>query len=470
MPCLTMLERDATMKLAKFITENPEGILQEWDDFAETYLSEAADMSRTQLRDHLSEMLVTIAADLNRSQTADDQSEKAKGQQPLATSITAASLHGSDRLAAGFSLNSIVAEYRALRASVTRLWIKKNSMQLNSETDLGDLIRFNEAIDQAITESVVCYSTEKDYDSRMFETILAVCPDLIFTFDLEGRFVYANKPLTDLFDLTLDQMIGKNYYDLKVPVAAELQTQIEKVIRFKEATSGEVPYTPVSGSLGWYDYVFSPVFAINGEVESVVCIAHDVTARRTSEQNNWTKANYDGLTGLPNRNLFVNRLEEYVKHARRVGSSIALLFIDLDYFKEINDRFGHEAGDSLLKQAAERINSCVRESDTAARLGGDEFTVILQDLHSHRQVEVVAENIRQRLSEPFHLGPDTTQISASIGVSLSPQDAIYADDLVNLADVAMYASKNKGRNQFNFFSSAQKQKPPSFIGKSPFNC
>lgn len=447
------------MKLAKFITENPEGILQEWDDFAETYLSEAADMSRSQLRDHLSEMLVTIAADLNRSQTAKDQSEKAKGLQPSATNITAASLHGADRLAAGFSLNSIVAEYRALRASVTRLWIKKNSMQLNSETDLSDLIRFNEAIDQAITESVVCYSSEKDYDSRMFETILAVCPDLIFSFNLEGRFVYANKPLTDLFGLTLEQLVGKNYYDLNVPVAAELHDQIEKVIRDKRAIRGEVPYTPTSGKPGWYDYVFSPVFAKNGDVESVVCVAHDVTVRRTSEHKNWTKANYDSLTGLPNRNLFVNRLEEHVKHAQRAGSTIALLFIDLDYFKEINDRFGHEAGDSLLKQAAERINSCVRESDTAARLGGDEFTVILQDLSSPMQVEIVAEKIRQRLSEPFHLGNEITQISASIGVSLSPKDATCANDLVNLADMAMYTSKNKGRNQFNFFSADQNRNP-----------
>lgn len=444
------------MKISHFITENFEAIAQEWEDFAKTYLPEAATMSKSQLRDHLSEMLATIVADLNRWQTGREQSEKAKGQQTSGTHITPATTHGSERLAAGFSLTSTVAEYRALRASVTRLWLKKNSKQPNSEADLDDLVRFNEAIDQAITESVVSYSLEKDHDSRMFETILAGCPGLISSFNLEGRFVYANKPLTDLFGLTLDQMVGMNYYDLKVPVAAELQGQIEQVIRSKEAITVEVSYTPISGIVGWYDYVFSPVFARDGDVESVICIAHDVSARRASEQNNWTKANYDGLTGLPNRNLFTNRLEEQLKHSRRVGSSIALLFIDLDYFKEINDLFGHEAGDSLLKQAAERITSCVRESDTAARLGGDEFTVILPDLPSPRQVEVVAEKIRQRLSEPFRLGNDTTQISASIGVSLSPQDATHANDLVNHADLAMYASKNQGRNQYNFFSSEQK--------------
>ena len=462
------------MKLAKFITENPEDILQEWDEFAATHLYEAANMSKSELRDHLEEMLATIAADLYRTQTASEQSEKAKGQQPSANSTTAASSHGSERLASGFSLNSTIAEYRALRASVTRLWIKKNLKPLNTETDLSDLIRFNEAIDQAITESVISYSAEKEYDSRMFETILAGCPELIFSFNLERRFVYVNKLFADLFGLTPDQIIGKNFYDLKVPDAAALHGQIEKVISSKESVTGEVPYRAASGTLRWYNYIFSPVLAssrqfspvlassrqfspvLAGEIESVVCIAHDVTERRSSEQANWTKANYDGLTGLPNRNLFANRLQEYVKHSNRVGSSIALLFIDLDYFKEINDRFGHEAGDNLLKQAAERINSCVRESDTAARLGGDEFTVILQDLISPKQVEVVAEKIRQRLSEPFHLGNEITQISASIGVSLSPQDASYASELVNHADVAMYASKNKGRNQFSFFSPDQK--------------
>jgi diguanylate cyclase (GGDEF)-like protein len=160
---------------------------------------------------------------------------------------------------------------------------------------------------------------------------------------------------------------------------------------------------------------------------------------------------------LPNRNLFTYRLEESVKHSHRFGSPIALLFIDLDYFKEINDQFGHEAGDSLLKQTAERIHSCVRESDTAARLGGDEFTVILKNWENPKHVEIIAEKIRQRLAEPFDLGNHTAQISASIGISLSMQDTdmTLTTELINHADIAMYASKNKGRNQVNFFSSDQ---------------
>ncbi|OQW75166.1 MAG: PAS domain S-box protein [Proteobacteria bacterium ST_bin11] len=440
------------MRLDKFILDNLEGIQQEWEDFAVDYLSDADGMDKGQLRDHLRGMLLTITADLACHQSANDQSQKAKGQQISDGSVTAAATHGSERLAAGFSLNSTVAEFRALRASVTRLWIKKDFKQNNADTDLGDLVRFNEAIDQAITESVVGYSREKEYDSRMFETILTSCPDLIFSFNLEGRFVYANKQLKDLFGLTMGEMAGKNYFDLYVPIAAELQGQIEQTIRTKESVSREAPFTSRSGKLVWHDYVFTPVFNRAGDVESVVCIGHDVTERRTSEHNNWTKANYDDLTGLPNRSLFTNRLEKVLKNSRRLGSSIALLFIDLDYFKEINDRLGHAAGDSLLKQAAERIHACVRESDTAARLGGDEFIVILNNLQNPMQVESVAEKIRQRLAEPFDLGNETIQISASIGVSLSQPDTTSARELVDDADSAMYVSKNSGRNQVSFFS------------------
>jgi diguanylate cyclase (GGDEF)-like protein/PAS domain S-box-containing protein len=445
------------MRLDKFILENLEGILHEWEEFAANYLPDADGMNKRELGDHLRQMLLTIAADLARPQSAKDQKQKAKGQQISDGSVTAATTHGSERLAAGFSLNSTVAEFRALRASVTRLWIKQDFKQINAETDLGDLIRFNEAIDQAITESVVGYSTEKEYDSRMFETILACGSDLIFSFDLDGRFVYANKQLKDLFGLTMEEMIGKTCYDLHVPIAAELQAQVEQVIRSKGSVSREAPYTASAGKPVWHDYVFTPVFNKDGEVESVVCIGHDVTERRASEHSNWTKANYDDLTGLPNRSFFTHRLEESVKHSHRFGSPIALLFIDLDYFKEINDQFGHEAGDSLLKQTAERIHACVRESDTAARIGGDEFIVILKNLQNPGHVEIVAEKIRQRLAEPFDLGNHTIQISASIGVSLSPQDTTYATELVNHADSAMYASKNKGRNQVNFFSPDQTQ-------------
>lgn len=441
------------MHLSVFIRENLEEIAHEWEKFAATYLPEAKSMDRELLRDHLTEILKTIATDLTCAQTPQEQSEKSKGlHQPSKNSDTAAAEHGASRWSSGFSLYSTVAEYRALRASVIRLWQNKEFSQLTCVPNFNDLIRFNEAIDQAITEAVVSYSAEKELDFRMFETIMASCPDLICSFDLEGRFVHANNAVTELLGLPLNEIVGKNHFDLDIPGAAVLQGQITQAIRAKEPTWGELPYKPCPGSENWYEYVCTPVLDNGDNVEAVTCIGRNVTERKASENDNWYKANFDELTGLPNRSLFSNRLDECVKQSRRAGRRLAVLFIDLDLFKEINDQFGHEAGDSLLQQAAGRIQSCVRQSDTAARLGGDEFTVILQDLPKLGRVEIVAEKIRKRLAEPFQIDQHTVQISASIGVSLYPQDASVVDQLVYNADLAMYASKNTGGNQFTVFA------------------
>lgn len=454
------------MHLSIFILENLEDITQEWEEFAATYLLEAKNMDKEQLRDHLNEILKTIAADMARPETAQDQTEKSKGQrQPPKNVDSAAAVHGASRRLSGFSLNSTVAEYRALRASVIRLWQKKKLPRVTSVTDFDDLIRFNEAVDQAITEATASYSSEREHDSHMFETIMASCPDLISCFDLEGRFLYANKALTELIGITIDRLVGKNHFDLNVSVAAELQGQIEQTIRTKEPIYAELPYTPCSGTLEWYEYVFTPVLGNGGNVEAVACVGRNVTERKASENNNWYKANYDELTGLPNRSFFFNRLEEYVTQFQRTGRPLALLFIDLDLFKEINDRLGHEAGDSLLQQAAGRIHSSVRQSDIAARLGGDEFTVILPDLPKPGQAEIVAEKIRQCLAEPFQIDQHTAQISASIGVSLYPQDAGMVDQLVHNADLAMYASKKAGGNRFIVFSPHLTQSSGGRLGR-----
>jgi diguanylate cyclase (GGDEF)-like protein len=163
---------------------------------------------------------------------------------------------------------------------------------------------------------------------------------------------------------------------------------------------------------------------------------------------------------LPNRRLFLDRLEQDVKHAGRLGAPIALLFIDLDHFKEANDRFGHEAGDLLLRSAAGRIRSCVRDTDTVARLGGDEFTVILQDLRDSQDAESVARKIVKELAHPFQISEDMINISASIGITLSSKNTSTPEDLMKNADQAMYAAKSAGRNRVRFFSANQKSPSP----------
>lgn len=183
----------------------------------------------------------------------------------------------------------------------------------------------------------------------------------------------------------------------------------------------------------------------------------DITKKKESEEMIWEQANFDALTGLPNRHMFHDRLEQEIKKADRADAKVALLFIDLDKFKEVNDTMGHSKGDILLMEAAQRISSCVRETDTVARLGGDEYTVILSELDDARKIERVAECVLQRLAEPFRIGEEIAYISASIGITQYPDDAGEVEGLLKNADQAMYAAKNKGHNRFEYFTPAMQQ-------------
>lgn len=183
----------------------------------------------------------------------------------------------------------------------------------------------------------------------------------------------------------------------------------------------------------------------------------DITAKKESDERVWRQANFDTLTRLPNRRLFRDRLEQEVKKAHRAGLRAALLFIDLDRFKEVNDLLGHDAGDQLLKQAALRLSECVRETDTVARLGGDEFTVILSELEDIAHVELIAQKLLARLAEPFRLGTEVAYVSGSIGITLYPADAEEPEELIRNADQAMYAAKSAGRNQFSYFTRSMQE-------------
>jgi diguanylate cyclase (GGDEF)-like protein/PAS domain S-box-containing protein len=193
---------------------------------------------------------------------------------------------------------------------------------------------------------------------------------------------------------------------------------------------------------------------IEGTIHRYVALFSDITEKKKSEDLIWRQANFDTLTGLPNRDMFRDRLGQEVKKSIRAEFPLALLLIDLDQFKEVNDTLGHAVGDMLLIEAAHRISSCMRESDTVARLGGDEFTVVISEISDNIHVEDVAQKIISKLSEPFHLGDEVVYISASIGITLYPNDSIDIDALMKNADQAMYEAKNKGRNRFCYFTAS----------------
>jgi len=190
-----------------------------------------------------------------------------------------------------------------------------------------------------------------------------------------------------------------------------------------------------------------------GQPGAVLGITRDVSEKKRSAELIWKQANFDQLTDLPNRYMFQDRLAQDIKKARRADTSVALLLIDLDDFREVNDTLGHETGDRLLVMVGQRLSACVRESDTVARLGGDEFAIILPQLGEHGTAEQVAQAVIDRLGEVFSIGGETVVLSASVGITYFPTDARSVDGLLKNADQAMVLAKKQGRNRIGFFTS-----------------
>ena len=180
----------------------------------------------------------------------------------------------------------------------------------------------------------------------------------------------------------------------------------------------------------------------------------DITDRKNAEALVWHQANFDILTGLPNRRMLRDRLEMEIKKVTRQEQQMAILFVDLDHFKEVNDTLGHDAGDQLLIEAARRIRGCVRESDTVARMGGDEFTLVLSTLDDDGQLDRILNAVLSAMSALFQIGEEQVYVSASIGITMYPGDGAVVETLLKNADQALYAAKGAGRNRFRFFTPA----------------
>ncbi|MCQ8118769.1 EAL domain-containing protein [Methylomonas rosea] len=196
------------------------------------------------------------------------------------------------------------------------------------------------------------------------------------------------------------------------------------------------------------------IFQEDGAIHRRVALFSDISKEKASEDLIWRQANYDMLTELPNRRMVYERMNEEIKKVRRDKKHMAVMFIDLDHFKDVNDSLGHEIGDNLLQEAAQRMSHCVRESDVIGRLGGDEFVIILNELDDINCVGQIANKLLDKLAEPYSLGFEMAYISASIGVSIYPDDAADASTLLKNADQAMYAAKRQGRNRFHYYTPA----------------
>ncbi|WP_426102155.1 putative bifunctional diguanylate cyclase/phosphodiesterase [Massilia sp. TSP1-1-2] len=293
---------------------------------------------------------------------------------------------------------------------------------------------------------------------RLHDSALGAISQGVVITDPQHRITYVNRAFENMTGYTSAEVLGRASSILQGPdTNGETLRDKDEALRTSHAFHCELLCYRKDGSTFWNEQSITPVFDTDGVAAQFVRVLRDITQRKKGENEIRRLAHYDQLTGLPNRSLFRDQLAREIKRSTRTGLPIALFFIDLDGFKEVNDRLGHDAGDQLLQLAAQRISVSVRETDMVARIGGDEFTVILSGINTLVNVELIAREIIDELARPYLVCGKDIQISASVGITLFPQDANTAEDLIKNADQSMYEAKKAGRGQFNFFTSAMQE-------------
>ena len=284
---------------------------------------------------------------------------------------------------------------------------------------------------------------------QLSATIFESATEGIIITDHENRFVTVNPAFTKTTGYTLEEVVGKTPAILKSGKQdKEFYNKMYKELHENGHWDGELWNKRKDGKLYAEWLSMKIIYNEDGSTRMHLAIFSDVTEKKQADEIIWKQANFDALTKLPNRQLFQDRLEHELKLAHRTGSLMALLFIDLDHFKNINDTLGHDMGDLLLVKASKRISGSVRESDTVARMGGDEFTVILPLINSSSDAIKIAKMIVEKMSQPFDIDRNSVKISASVGIAIYPNNAKDTKELLKNADKAMYVAKRNGRNGF----------------------
>ncbi len=293
--------------------------------------------------------------------------------------------------------------------------------------------------------------TEREMASLVFQNT----NEAILITDAENNIIAVNPSFTRITGYSLHEVIGKNPSILSSGRhdRAFYETMWNEIVSTGQWV-GEIWNRRKSGEIYLERISINVILNPDGTIHRRIAIFSDISDQKAALDKIEQLAYFDQLTHLPNRKLFHDRLAQEIRKAQRDKTTVALLFIDLDHFKEVNDVLGHHIGDMLLVEAASRIRKTMRDYDTLARLGSDEFTVILPTLHDSLDIEYIAQKIISCLSEPFLLQGHEAFVSASIGIALYPNDATTAAHLIKNADQAMYAAKNYGRSRFHFFTQA----------------
>lgn len=288
---------------------------------------------------------------------------------------------------------------------------------------------------------------------RLSDSIFKNTSEAMLVLDIDGLIIATNPAFTNISGYSAEEVIGHHPLVFGSPRHdQDFYSSIRKDLEEKGSWRGEVYGIKKTGEeyINWV--TVNTTNDEKGQPFRRVVLFSDITEKKKHEESIWYEANYDALTHLPNRRLFQERLQQEVLRANRVGAKVVLLYLDLDGFKEVNDALGHQGGDQLLIEVARRLTHVVRITDCISRLGGDEFTVTLVDVQDLDAAIKVATAILELLQAPIMIDAHATYISASIGITVYPDDAESASSLIKNADQAMYEAKKLGRNQYSFYT------------------
>ena len=345
------------------------------------------------------------------------------------------------RTGAGYELR-----HRVVRADGSKLVVLQLGMV---QTDARGGARRLVGIVQDITER---HQTEERM--RKLSTAVEQTADSVMITDAEGVIEYVNAAFARMSGYSPEEVVGQTPRLLKSGQMPEIYyRRLWHAILRGEVFSDVIVNRRKDGSLYHEARTITPQRDLQGQITHFIATGRDITDQILVQERIHHLAHHDALTGLPNRTLLLDRLEQAMSRAKWRNRHVAVLFMDLDRFKIINDTLGHASGDSLLKSMGERLSHCVRDGDTVARLGGDEFSIVLNDVASREDVERVARAVLQAVQQPFQLGGRELFVTTSVGISMYPQDGQDSLSLLKRADVAMYNAKVSGKNNHQFYTA-----------------